>query len=222
MQVSATLLIFAIVFLPGLIWALVDQAFARKREATELQLIVRAFLFGLAAYEITYLIYVLFEVRFDHAAVDTQTGRVDFPAFVDELLAGVAVSILMSVLWLYMHTYKIVVRLLQIMRATKRFGDEDVWEFIFNSRDAAVEYVNFRDFEKRFVCSGYVRAFSETSGLRELLLRDAQVHDFDGNLMYGMPQIYLARGVDNIHIEFPYSPTQSLPRVPETPAEGQP
>lgn len=58
------------------------------------------------------------------------------------------------------------------IKATKTYGDEDVWDFTFNSSDAAVEYVHFRDFANRIVYAGGVREFSETDKLRELVLRD--------------------------------------------------
>ena len=86
----------------------------------------------------------------------------------------------------------------------KTFGDEDVWDYTFNSPIPAVEYINLRDFDKNIVYSVWVMSFSETEKLRELVLRDVEVFDFDGQLLFEMPMIYLARAPENIHIEFPY------------------
>lgn len=47
-------------------------------------------------------------------------------------------------------------------------------------------------------------AFSETERLREIRLRDAIVYDFEGNLLFESPRIYLARKMDDIDTEFPY------------------
>lgn len=63
--------------------------------------------------------------------------------------------------------------------------------------------MHFRDFANRVTYAGYVRTFSETEKLRELVLADVIVYDFDGNAMYQVPSLYLARGRENIHIEFP-------------------
>ena len=60
-----------------------------------------------------------------------------------------------------------------------------------------------RDFTERVVYSGHVIVFSESGQLRELLLENVTVYDFDGNEMYRMPRLYLARERENIHIEFP-------------------
>lgn len=214
MEISTTLLALAVIFLPGLIWALIDQAYARLGEATELQLVVRAFLFDLAAYAVTYILYSLTGARFSFEVVDSELSHFNISIFVDELIIGVLIATILSIIWLYVHTYKLVARFLQTIGATQRFADEDVWDFAFNSRDAASEYINLRDFNKRIVYSGYVRAFSETPTLRELVLRDVQVHDFEGNLLFSMPQMYLAREPGDLHIEFPYSGSVKAPAGP--------
>jgi hypothetical protein len=64
--------------------------------------------------------------------------------------------------------------------------------------------MNFRDFENKIVYSGWVISYSETEKLRELVLRDVEIFDFDGQFLFGMPMVYLARSPENIHIEFPY------------------
>jgi hypothetical protein len=96
--------------------------------------------------------------------------------------------------------------LLQKIGATKRFGDEDVWDFTFNSNDTRVEFVHFRDFEQKVVYAGWVNTFSETDKIRELVLREVEVYDFEGNRLYDVPLLYLARKPETIHIEFPTRP----------------
>jgi hypothetical protein len=46
--------------------------------------------------------------------------------------------------------------------------------------------------------------YSGSGETRELVLQRAQVHDFDGTLLYEMPYIYLSRPVDDVQIDFPY------------------
>jgi hypothetical protein len=60
-----------------------------------------------------------------------------------------------------------------------------------------------RDFDKKMVFAGWVRAFSESEKARELLLRDVRVTDFDGAFLYEVPLMYLAAPADTFHIEFP-------------------
>ena len=92
------------------------------------------------------------------------------------------------------------------LQGTKRYGDEDVWDWMFNSGRAEAEYVNIRDFGKQLAYSGYVEAFSETEKQREIMLTNFQVHNFDGVLVYESARVYLAREAKDIDIEFPYVP----------------
>jgi hypothetical protein len=110
-------------------------------------------------------------------------------------------------LWLYLINYKIAGHILRKIGATKSFGQEDVWDFVFNSPQPAVEYVYVRDYEKQKIFSGWVRAFSESPEARELLLRDVQVFDWEGQLLYEVPLMYIGRKRDDVDIEFPVRET---------------
>ncbi|MGC8476731.1 MAG: DUF6338 family protein [Acetobacteraceae bacterium] len=131
-------------------------------------------------------------------------------AILYEILGALAISMLTSIAWLYFENYKVLARFLQAIRATRKFGDEDVWDFTFNSSDIAVEYVHFRDFQTSCVFAGWVNSFSETGRLREIVLLDVIVYDFDARELYRAPRIYLARSPENVHIEFPYTPSPGV------------
>lgn len=114
------------------------------------------------------------------------------------------VALASAIIWLYAANYKWLTRVLKRIGATKRYGDEDVWEFMFNSGRAEVEYVHLRDFDKKLAFAGWVEAWSESERQRELVLKDVIVYDFEGNQLFETPRVYLARRADNIDIEFPY------------------
>ena len=205
MEINLVILQFAIIFLPGLIWAGLDSRYALKSKPSEFQYTLRAFLFGLASYAVTFGIYALLGWPFNLADLSGAAATGIFtPAIFKEVLSAVVVGLVLAILWLYSSNYKWDTRFLQKIGATKTYGDEDVWDFTFNSPVAAVEYVHFRDFANRIVYAGWVKEFSETEKLRELVLRDAQIYDFDGNKLFDTPLVYLARDPENIHIEFPY------------------
>jgi hypothetical protein len=205
MEINLVILQFAIIFLPGLIWAGLDSRYARKSKPSEFEYILRAFLFGMTSYAVTFVIYATFGWPFNLADLSgaAATGKFTPPIF-KEVVSALVVGLVLAVLWLYASNYKWVTRFLQNIGATKTYGDEDVWDFTFNSSVAAVEYVHFRDFANNIVYAGWVKEFSETEKLRELVLRDAQIFDFDGNKLFDTPLIYLARDPENLHIEFPY------------------
>jgi hypothetical protein len=205
-KLSLLVIQIATIFLPGIIWARLDAAYGVKGKLSDTEFLLRAFIFGIVTYAATFVIFSLLKVPFaivnldDHAKGALVTTQIAW-----EVIWAICVSFVLSILWLYATTYKVLTHFLQWIKATKTYGDEDVWDFTFNSSQAEVEYVHYRDLENKIVYSGWVNTFSETDKLRELVLRDAQVFDFDGNLMFEIPLLYLARKPDNIHLEFPYS-----------------
>ena len=146
---------------------------------------------------------------------------------VKQIAIASAISLVSSIVWLYATNKKWLTRLLQRIGATKRYGDEDIWEFMFNSDRPEVEYVHVRDFDKKLAYAGWVESWSESDRQRELVLKDVIVSDFDGNQLFKTPRVYLARKADNLDIEFPYgveekpdgTATEKLP-VTNPPPDG--
>ena len=198
----------ALIFFPGIIWAAIDSQYASRKEFSQFRLIVSAFVFGTISYAVVYLLYSLTGFQFDLIGiVDEKTkDSLNLHNTVDEIISAVVVSLGLSILWVYAATYKLFNKFLHSINATKRYGDEDVWDYVFNSKSAISEFINIRDFEKEIVYAGYVLVFSEAEKLRELVLRDAEVYDFSGTKLFSMPHIYIARDPKDVHIEFPYKP----------------
>jgi hypothetical protein len=202
---NTLILQLAILFLPGLIWSRLDAQYALKSKPTDSEFLLRAFLFGLVSYAVTFLIYSALRWEFTLVNLaDLGTQSVVTRAIFKETLCATGVGLVLAVLWIYAATYKLLSRALQFIGATAKYGDEDVWDFTLNSSVPAVEYVHYRDFDKQIVYAGWVRTFSETDKLRELVLQDAEIFNFEGKLLGTAPLLYLSRAPDNIHLEFPY------------------
>lgn len=208
----------AIVFLPGLIWAQLDGRYAMKEKPQQVEFLIKAFMFGLTTYAFVYIGYELSGHNFSSLPIsESNPTRFLMDEFIDEILISLPTAFILAVIWIYAATYKWLTLLLQKIRATKKYGDEDVWDFTFNSPRAEVEYVHVRDFNKGITYAGWVAAFSESGKLRELLLRDAIIHDNQekeiGNSTGnepGIPYVYIARDVSDIDIEFPYRKQKQL------------
>ncbi len=215
MKIDLLLLQLAVIFLPGIVWARLDASYAAKVKPTAVEFLLRAFLFGITAYAVEFLLFAAFGHSFRIADLaGAATRDVIGRDILREVLWALAIGAVLSVLWLYVSNYKLLTRLLQQIGATRKYGDEDVWDFTFNARATAVEYVHFRDFQNQSVYAGWVNTFSETDRLRELVLLDVIVYDFDGQELYRVPRLYLARAPDSIHIEFPYDHS-APPRMPQ-------
>jgi hypothetical protein len=211
MELDLNLLLvqLAVIFLPGIIWERLDARFAAKIKPSTWEIFVRALVFGLVVYAVEFIIYSALHLRFIPADL-TDAGAKDVITIpiIHEIEWALPISLCLAVIWLYTARYKWISRFLQKIGATKKFGDEDVWDYTFNSSIPDVEYVHFRDFANGYLYAGWVNTFSETDRLRELVLLDVIVYDLDGNEKYKVPRLYIARPPENMHIEFPYSPSQ--------------
>lgn len=205
-----------LLFIPGIIWERIDNRFGVNRPSAQFDIIRRAFCFGLSAYAATFLVIALANgighllhpgrtrlVKLHMVSLTKDAYTLDSSSVI-EIVAASIFALMLSVGWLYVTNYKLPVRLMQAIGATRRFGDEDVWDFTFNSRRAEVEYVHVRDLENELNWSGWVELFSETGHTRELVLRDVEVTNIAGELQYETPRVYLARATDAVTIEFPY------------------
>ncbi|MGW5841122.1 hypothetical protein ACWFZ6_24340 [Methylorubrum extorquens] len=207
MKLDAFIFQIIVLFLPGVVWAKLDSSWARRKRPSDVEFFVLSFLYGMTSYIITYFIYWLVGANFELINVDKPS--VFNENTLKEVFIATIVSFIGGVVWLYASNYKWMARLLQNIGATKRFGDEDVWDFTFNSRSPSVNYINWRDFEQKLVYSGWVNTFSESGEVREIVLRDVSVYDFEGNKQYDVPLLYLAQKSESIHIEFPIPSTES-------------
>jgi hypothetical protein len=194
----------AFVFLPGLIWASIDSKYGAGLRPSQTILMVRSFVFGLCTYSIIYLIYGWSGHEFGYSNLGVDGKSIDVAQLIDEIAWSVPVSFFLAICWLWVVRYRLLMKFLQCIGATRRYGDEDVWSFTLNSDDAHVEYVHVRDLENGFIFAGWVNTYSEGEDCRELLLGDVIVYDEYGTEISNPPFLYLSRPKNSIWIEFPY------------------
>lgn len=195
----------ALIFMPGIIWAKIDAKYGAGLKPDQATLLTRAFLFGLATYAVLFLIYLGFGKTFGYSPLGSNLENIDLVALADEIAWSIPLSFLLSILWLWAVRYRLLMKFLHKINASRRYGDEDVWSYTFNSDQADVEYIHLRDLENGYTFAGWVNTFSETEDHRELLLRDVIVYDQEGDEISRPPHVYLSRPKNNIWIEFPYS-----------------
>jgi hypothetical protein len=204
LNVSSVFFEIALLLLPGFVWMKIHTKYGAKGEVTQFDMILNAFLFGIIAYAVLYIIYWKFNIPMHVVSLDVDSKKLFQPEIFVDIFAATGFAIMLAILHLYGENYKLFTRFVQAIKATKTFGDEDVWDFVFNSSSASsVDYLHFRDFENQVVYAGYLNIYSKSGQLRELVLRDVIVYDFDGQEMYKAAHMYLARERDKIHIEFP-------------------
>lgn len=201
--VSSLFIELALLLLPGFIWMKIQRAYGDKREQSQFDAILNAFIYSIISYIVLAAIYWKEGWQLKITTISTDAKQLIQSDVVPEILSALGISIILSIIWLYASKFKIFSKILRIIRATNTYGDEDVWDYTFNSSSKLTSFLHFRDFEERVVYAGDVKVFSESEKLRELTLEDVAVYDFDGHELYRIPALYLSRAPDKLHIEFP-------------------
>ncbi len=103
----------------------------------------------------------------------------------------------------YVHTHKAINRIGRLLRVTKSFGDEDVWDF-FHNMDMEEEWIFVRDHKRNLLYFGWVLAYSASARERELVLRDVDVYDNDTALrLYSSDVLYVCSDKHDLTLEVP-------------------
>jgi hypothetical protein len=214
----------AVVFVPGLIWlAIVDRLTTGLGKRSPLETALRGFAFGITAYFISFVLFALY-VRGVWGAWPSLPKGMTGPLgarYLDALgpkdvIRAALLAPFLAISWSFAANRKYFLRFMQRVRITRKFGDESVWDFTMNMGTPAVEYVNIRDFDKRIVYAGFVMAFSEGKGNREILLDEAIVYDLaSARELLRVPLLYLSLKPDALHVEYPFTKPTPEPKREE-------
>lgn len=201
MDVSEFAFNLLLIFFPGIICAYMADMFTDHKERTQFLFVVNSFLLGFASYLIyAAAIYWVAREQFEgiHFLKGLSNGTVNIA--VGEILKVCAIAVALAIVIIVVNTHKLHFRLLQWLKITKKFGEEDVWGFLMNSPET--EWVTVRDLEKGILYDGWVKAFSQNSKNAELLLVDVSVYRNDnGEFLYNVEAQYLSLDTGRISIE---------------------
>ena len=82
----------------------------------------------------------------------------------------------------------------------QRYGDEDVWTYLMNSKQ--LDWIFLRDYRYGLVYKGWIELYSDSGTSRELVLTDVQVFDnASGRHLYDVPRLYVSRDQHEVSVE---------------------
>lgn len=219
MTVSAFLVRVIFLAVPGIVSYMLFRKLAGKTKCEKWEEWCQVVLFSLIIYG-TYSIFVWFfglfgwikgQPAFFKAILDENVA-IEWSEIVIASLLGVPVAFIASAI----HTYKLLNWIGRLVRVTRRFGDEDVWDYFHNLPDIPeYEWVIVRDHKTNLLYFGWIQAYSDSYKERELLMGNVSVCDNDsGEPMYEVERLYFCRNKYDITIEIPK--TQDRKEVKET------
>lgn len=192
----------ALLFLPGIICALVVEKLVPTSAWSTARLALYALVLGLACY-LTYALLDAAVTRTWPPMVGLLKSLADNRAldFTEIFLAtaaapfvGLAVSLALNGHWLN--------RFAKTIHVSNKFGEVDVWARTFNT-SVTDTWVVVRDFDHDLAFEGWVNAFSETHDVNELLVRDLRVYQSStSKFLYEVDSMYITRPKDSLTIEF--------------------
>ena len=205
MQLSDLALRIIFLFIPGIVSLIIIDNLTNHKEYKIYQILLYPLLLGFICYSFYFLLLIMLQkifginttFSFFEALVDN-TKTLDFK----EIISVSGLSIITGVVATYMINHKVLHRIAQATRITKKYGDIDVWSYIMNSPDSV--WVVVRDIEIDLMYEGWIEAFSSGVEKDELFLRDVIVfRNSTGGELYKIPGLYLHKNRKNLIFEFP-------------------
>jgi hypothetical protein len=193
MNISEFTLTLLFLFLPGILGVLLVGALTTVK-ITEIKT------FSLYVYLLSVISYLLTGFINDYRFINFLL-KGDLNITPKEIFIATIVSLVLSVLIIYIINFNLMYKLAGKMRLSTKFGNNDVWLTLFNDKKTTWITLRPSDCEQYFV--GEVEHFSDENSLRELTLINVAIYnENDGNYMYSQDKIYFSFPADqNITIE---------------------
>ncbi|MFA7567540.1 MAG: DUF6338 family protein [Alkalispirochaeta sp.] len=202
MPLDTTLVKLLILLLPGLTGRIVYYRLKANRLTTLWKAILDVFLFAFVSYVIAGFFSSTADggqpISNNLTAILQDTDNIDWI----ELYRAVGISFIVGLCAAYVHNHKLINRFGRFLKITHSFGDEDVWEYIYNSPD--VEWIYLRDHVQNLTYYGRVTSYSDSHQPREVVLSNVIAYDnLSGEQLYELDGVYVARDNGAMTIEIP-------------------
>ena len=226
MAVSAFLIRIIFLAVPGIVSYMLFRKLSGRTKREKWEELCQVILFSLIIYG-TYSACVWFFGLFGlgrgelifFKAVFNESVSIEWDEIIIACLLGIPVAFIASVI----HTYKLINLFGRLIRVTRRFGDEDVWDFFHNlPKEVGHEWVFVRDHKTGLVYFGWIYAYSDSEKERELLMVDVDVYTNDeSKFLYEAGMMYLCRDRYDLTIEIPIANEKSGEKVKDETKEMQ-
>ena len=201
------LIIFSIFFVPGIIWNFIAIKYkhGRNRNPSDTIFIIQSIVLTVITYFFEFLLFKIYDHSFKlfelfNNEIYNNSKKAISSDLVRFYILSIPIALFLSLVDLYLGKYRFLTVFLQFLRCTDRYGNEDVWEYLLDTKIKG-EWVDIRDLENKIMYSGCIHLFSETEKIRELYLLNVIVYDFEGNKLYMVPQMYISRPSETVIME---------------------
>ena len=205
-----------IIGIPGIICYYLSQRLYGKRIRTNLDTVLLVFLYAVLSYGLVGTAEAVSnyynKLGFVSDTFNIFLGK-NQEITLEVLIKGVAAGFFLSYFFAFCTNFNIANRVGQFIRATKRYGDEDVWHYFHNSPDSQKNdgWLIVRDLKEQLVYYCYISIWSDSNEERELVLSDVSVYSNEsGDYLYSTGHLYISRKKDDLVIEVPPANAEQL------------
>ena len=196
--------------LPGIICYFLLRKLVGRMTENNIEITFLIFLFSVVSY-VLYNVGFMFSTWADWTDATVDDGGVRFSEITNisafdilwSILAGIGLAFFLS----YAYTYNFLNRFAQVIRASTKFGDEDVWHFFQNAPSDQKNHgwILVRDHKLDLIHYGSIDSWSDTEKERELLMSNVTVYSAGESVeeLYETDSIYVCRDRYELTLEVP-------------------
>ena len=211
MELSALTIKLIILITPGILSATIyKRLVVRHKEQSDFMFVIMSILFGVFSYSILQVIYFVYVAVYNLIAkydiYNSSIGAVDFLSNSNNeipfgnIVFSSLISIFIGYLAAKVDNEKWINKVAVKYKISYKYGDENLYTKYLSSQD--LEWVYVRDIKNSITYFGWVKEFSETNDMKELVLGDVTVFTYPDSLeMYSVDSIYLSFSRENVIIE---------------------
>lgn len=209
MEISELTLKLIILLIPGALGTMIMSKLTIRKDLTPFKFILNSIVIGVFSYLTLQLIENLFTLiqnfiscsRMVNSSLqiwNTISNSKIIPY--KEVIWGSIIGVILGFIGSYVDTYKLINKLAKKLKISYKYGDENLFSYFLNADETQVVYV--RDKKNNLTYHGYVKVYSETDTISEIVLSNVTVYRYeDSEELYEVDQIYLSFGKADIIIE---------------------
>lgn len=202
MEISEFTLKLIIILIPGAIATIIYEKLTIHKNWKSIKFFANIIFLGAISYIVTQLFFEyilkLNDTSLKNFWDNLAHKEIPFSAIWKSSIMAVFVGFISSGI----ENYKLFNKIGKKIRLTNKYGDENLFSFFLNAKQVKEVYV--RDMENKTTYHGMVESFSETDEIKEIVLSDVAVYNFDdAQPLYSIDKIYLSKPKDNLIIELP-------------------
>lgn len=193
-------------FLPGIISFIIVDKLTIHKETKMHQIVINSMILGFVSYLFCFipmfLFKLIFKINYHFVFLEALTNN-ELKLSFSEIISVTLFSVPIGFLAAFLINNKFLFRIAHRLNITRKIGDADIWSYIMNLEDQKSEWVLIRDMENDLMYEGYIEAFSDSTEIDELFLRNVKVFkNSTAQELYEVPGLYLPRKRENLVMEF--------------------